>query len=106
MRCELPHCTYRKEPTFGRRRLKPSVKGRDKREQAYAKAVLFCEDCGAWTGEGGEVDHVSGRGLGGHNRTKSPLRKRCWRCHRLKHGDRLVAACPEGHRELHSGIHV
>jgi hypothetical protein len=89
--CGLKLCPVRpSEAALGHPRAHPSKRGRDKREQAYAKAVLFCEDCGAWTGVGGEVDHVEGRGLGGHNRTKSPLRKRCWRCHKTKHEERVA----------------
>lgn len=83
IRCDLPLCTYRREPAFGRRRLHRSVKGRTKREAAYMASHQVCEVC--LIAPSTECHHIGGRGLGGHRRDTADLRAECLGCHQGKH---------------------
>lgn len=67
----------------GRPKAHPSVVGRDARERAYARTHPTCERCGHRTEH---IHHKEGRGLGGWNRTLSPLEALCSSCHLTEHG--------------------
>ncbi len=85
--CSLPFCSYRAgEQAMGRKKLKPSVKGRDAREQAYIDLHPYCESC--LTKPAIHVHHVTRRGMGGGKRETSPLQALCRDCHAIEHGER------------------
>ena len=88
--CGIALCPVRpSEAALGHPRAKPSRKGRDAREQAYAAAHPVCEvpGCGRATQA---VHHKGGRGLGGHRRKTAELFACCNDHHDLIHSGELV----------------